>query len=401
MKDFIEMSIEKTDVDNYIDSVFQEANEASKKLRRTLNQFLNDNYTEKDLKNMTAKQRNRIKKFLKDSDYDPKTGTIDSDIVDKNGKPVRINFTTKGLADMTSDEPALMMAPERSKEFSYKTYKQLGFFDDDTKKSIDDAIKDQEPSIHMNKEWLKRHPAIAQGLRKHEEGHIDKWLHTKADDHDHSHTGKVERTARKLINSTSRYLDDHDKDPEENWADLYSVKHNKYQKQAMRMFNVLNSKEKLIRNKLRKQINASPKLTSYTDNMDDLKDLLESTVETLGGFVKAGKGRPEMLEAARQQYEIYKKCLNDIDKLDYESAARTTNEAQKRVMKITLEDIYKKLDEGSVVRKQFVQNMIKESYVEVDDIMDVIQEMCDPWDTIQSIIDEDMFQESAIDEYLI
>ena len=226
MKDFIESSIEKTDVDNYIDSVFQEANEASKKLRRTLDQFLNDNYTEKDLKNMTAKQRNRIKKFLKDSDYDPKTGTIDSDIVDKNGKPVRINFTTKGLGGASPDEPALMMAPERRKEDTLKTFKQLGLLDDDSKKYVDDAFKDDKPSIHMNKEWLKRHPGIAQGLRKHEEGHIDKWLHTKADDYDHSHTGKVERTARKLINHTNRYLDDHDKDPEENWADLYSVKHN-------------------------------------------------------------------------------------------------------------------------------------------------------------------------------
>jgi len=401
MKDFIEISIEKTDVDNYIDSVFQEANEASKKLRRTLDQFLNDNYTEKDLKNMTAKQRNRIKKFLKDSDYDPKTGTIDSDIVDKNGKPVRINFTTKGLGGASPDEPALMMAPERRKEDTLKTFKQLGLLDDDSKKYVDDAFKDDKPSIHMNKEWLKRHPGIAQGLRKHEEGHIDKWLHTKADDYDHSHTGKVERTARKLINHTNRYLDDHDKDPEENWADLYSVKHNKYQKHAMRMFNVLNSKEKLIRNKLRKQINGSPRLTSYVDNIEDLKDLLDSTVETLGDFVKAGKGNSKMLDAARQQYEIYKKCLNDIDKLDYENAARVTNETQKRIMKITLEDIYKKLDEGAVIRKQFVQNMIKESYVDIDDIMDVIQEMCDPWDTIQSIIDEDMFQESAVDEYLI
>ena len=167
------------------------------------------------------------------------------------------------------------------------------------------------------------------------------------------------------------------------------------------MFNVLNSKEKLIRNKLRKQINGSPRLTSYVDNIEDLKDFLDSTVETLGDFVKAGKGNSKMLEAARQQYEIYKKCLNDIDKLDYENAARVTNEAQKRIMKITLEDIYKKLDEGAVIRKQFVQNMIKESYVDIDDIMDVIQEMCDPWDTIQSIIDEDMFQESAVDEYLI
>ena len=54
---------------------FQEANEASKKLRKDSKEFINDVYTKSDRNKMSNKERNRVKKFLKDNDYDPKTGT--------------------------------------------------------------------------------------------------------------------------------------------------------------------------------------------------------------------------------------------------------------------------------------------------------------------------------------
>ena len=45
--------------------------------------------------------------------------------------------------------------------------------------------------------------------------------------------------------------------------------------------------------------------------------------------------------------------------------------------------------------------MVKEFYTIPDELMEVIQEMCDPWDTIQSIILETSYDESSIDAFII
>lgn len=412
MNEYIEFNNESI-VESYIDSVYQEANEASKKLRKTTDEFLKDNYTPTDLKKMTPKQRNRVKKFLKDSDYDPKTNTIATDIVNKSGKPVRVKFTTKGFEGFSPDEPGGTLAPELVKQTNLDMLKKIGYtFDpDDTKKAVDKALADKgydQPMIHMGKQWLKRKPYISQGLRKHEEGHVDKWLHTKAGDYDHSHTGKTERTARKLLKSKEYYLHDHDENPEEYYADLYSVNHNKYQKNAMRFLNTLNSKDKLIRAKLKKQIFAQPKLSSMTGdkNLYSLKTQLETLIHDMEDIMKEyGKNmKPDGVAIFNQQINIYKKCLSDIEKLhdvDYEKGAATMDEAQRRAIQLNLDDILKKLDNGAKLRKQFVQNMVKEFYTIPDELMEVIQEMYDPWDTIQSIVLETSYDESSIDAFII
>lgn len=412
MNEYIEFNNESI-VESYIDSVYQEANEASKKLRKTTDQFLKDNYTDTDLKKMTPKQRNRVKKFLKDSDYDPKTNTIATDIVDKSGKPVRVKFTTKGFEGFSPDEPGGTLAPELVKQTNLDMLKKIGYtFDpDDTKKAVDKALADKgydQPMIHMGNQWLKRKPYIAQGLRKHEEGHVDKWLHTKAGDYDHSHTGKIERPARKLLKSKEYYLHDHDENPEEYYADLYSVNHNKYQKNAMRFLNTLNSKDKLIRSKLKKQIFAQPKLSSMTadKNLYSLKIQLETLIHDMEEIMKEyGKNmKPDGVAVFNQQINIYKRCLSDIEKLhdvDYEKGVAAMDEAQRRALQLNLNDILKKLDNGAKLRKQFVQNMVKEFYTIPDELMDVIQEMCDPWDTIQSMILETSYDESSIDAFII
>ena len=415
MNEYIEFNNESI-VESYIDSVYQEANEASKKLRKTTDEFLKDNYTDADLKKMTPKQRNRVKKFLKDSDYDPKTNTIATDIVDKSGKPVRVKFTTKGFENFSRDNPGGTLAPELVKQTNLDIYKKMGLLDDKTKNELKTTLDKQladmgldKPVIHMGKQWLKRKPYVSQGVLKHEEGHTDKWLHTKADDYDHSHSGKIERPARKLLKSRERYLHDHDENPEEFYADLYSVNHNKYKKNAMRFLNTLNSKDKLIRAKLKKEIFAQPKLSSMAGgkNLYPLKIQLESMIRDMEEIMKNyGKEmKPDAIAIANQQIDIYKKCLSDVEKLhddlDYEKGAAAIDEAQRKALQLNLNDILKKLDNGTKLRKQFVQNMVKEFYTIPDELMDVIQEMCDPWDTIQSIVLETSYDESSIDSFII
>ena len=435
MNEYIEFNNESI-VESYIDSVYQEANEASKKLRRTTDQFLKDNYTDADLKKMTPKQRNRVKKFLKDSDYDPKTNTIATDIVDRSGKPVRVKFTTKGFEDFPADNPGGTLAPELVKQTNLDIYKKMGLLNDVTKnrikKSVDKQLADMgydQPMVHMGKQWLKRKPYISQGIRKHEEGHVDKWLHTKADDYDHSHTGKTERTARKLLNSKKYNLNDHDDNPEENYADLYSVKHNKYQKSAMRLFNVLNSDDKMIRNLMKKQLKESGEFSELkSGSIYRFKQKIRLNVESLEQWLKDNpKAHPEEIDFIKNQYNIYKSCLSDLEQLEkhfedklldqngrkrYRDAPRIKaerdqeslvrfNEAQKRALQSELDNIYRKINNGAKLRKQFVQNMVKEFYTIPDELMDVIQEMCDPWDIIQSMVLETSYDESSIDSFII
>lgn len=435
MNEYIEFNNESI-VESYIDSVYQEANEASKKLRKTTDQFLKDNYTDADLKKMTPKQRNRVKKFLKDSDYDPKTNTIATDIVNKSGKPVRVKFTTKGFDNFPSDSPGGTLAPELVKQANLDIYKRMGLLNDanasQIKTTLDKQLADMgydQPVVHMGKQWLKRKPYISQGILKHEEGHVDKWLHTKADDYDHSYTGKTERTARKLLNSKNYNLAEHDKSPEENYADLYSVKHNKYQKNAMRLFNVLNSDDKLIRDMLKKQLKSTGEFSKLKSaSIFRLKHKITLATETLRRWLENNpKAHPEEIDFIKKQYNIYVSCFSDLEQLEkhFEDKLRDENgrkryrdeprikaerdqeglvrfnKVQSQLMQSNLENIYKKLDNGAKLRKQFVQNMVKEFYTIPDELMDVIQEMCDPWDTIQSIILETSYDESSIDAFII
>jgi len=178
------------------------------------------------------------------------------------------------------------------------------------KTTLDKQLADMgydQPVVHMGKQWLKRKPYISQGILKHEEGHVDKWLHTKADDYDHSHTGKTERTARKLLNSKNYNLAEHDKSPEENYADLYSVKHNKYQKNAMRLFNVLNSDDKLIRDMLKKQLKSTGEFSKLKSaSIFRLKQKITLATETLRRWLENNpKAHPEEIDFIKKQYNIY------------------------------------------------------------------------------------------------
>lgn len=387
--------------ENFVESVMiQEANEESKKLRRDARQFIKDNYTSKDAKNMSAKQKNRVKKFMKDTDYDPKTGTIKTDMVDKNGKPVRVKFTTKGFPKhgFSADEPAGMLSTERTRNDTYNNIKKFGILDADTKNAVEDMIKLNkiEDTIHMNNKQIHRKPAIAQGMLKHEEGHLDKWRNTKADSNDRSHTGKVERSARKLINSSrlKGELHEHDLDPEEYYADLYSAKHNKY-KNKTQVFGALSSNDALIRKKCKKQLLATGLASANPENIDELKDLLTESIEMVDEMIDI----PEIAEKdkgfLRKQNSIYKDCLKKIEKLDYDDAMKTLKESDKKSADNALTALLQKLDAGAKLRKQFTQNMIKEYDVIPDDILDVIQEM---FIAEYYVNDED---ENAVIDYMI
>ena len=139
----------------------------------------------------SKKEKNRMNKFLKEHNYDPKTKTIEIDEKDKNGKKKRVKFNiTNGPV-----------------------------FDDSASSGKE---KIENSSINMPRKTLKRKPMISHGVFKHEEGHIvDKFNPGRYD--------KIRDNARKAIdNDIHNEKEYHGNDPNEYVADVYSALHNKY-----------------------------------------------------------------------------------------------------------------------------------------------------------------------------
>lgn len=347
--------------------VFTEANEASKKLRKDSRQFIKDTYNSNDRKNMSNKERNRVKKFLKDNDYDPKTKTIKTDIKDKNGKNVRVKFNTK-MPDL------------------YRTGDVVEDNDPTGFSTFDD------PTVILGKSMIKRKPAVSNGILKHEEGHIAKRVF------DNRKFSKEERVARGLIRSNQNTRHEHDQDPEEFAVDLYSEKHNKYAKKyPVKFLNTLLQKDILALKKTKLKINKNKlmiKASIENFSAEDILEALVDAIETNEDAKEYVKGDPDTLNAIDEQNKRLRDIHEKIASISDDSEARgeyTTRMASE--MDRTLTDFKRILDNGIKLRKQFVQHMIKEYDISYDECVEIIQEMYSNPDFIM----DEIFGESGDD----
>lgn len=133
----------------------------------------------------SKKEQHRIDKFLKQHKYDPKTGTIETDMIGKDGKKLRVKF------NMTN-------GPKCSEHVDFKS-----------------------TEIYMPRKSLKRKPMISDGILKHEEGHI-------AYRRDRKKYKELYNKAKKAIYDDNTAKKDHGENPEEYVADWYAAKHSKY-----------------------------------------------------------------------------------------------------------------------------------------------------------------------------
>lgn len=347
--------------------VFTEANEASKKLRKDSRQFIKDTYNSNDRKNMSNKERNRVKKFLKDNDYDPKTKTIKTDIKDKNGKNVRVKFNTK-MPDL------------------YRTGDVVEDNDPTGFSTFDD------PTVILGKSMIKRKPVVSNGILKHEEGHIAKRVF------DNRKFSKEERVARGLIRSNQNTRHEHDQDPEEFAVDLYSEKHNKYAKKyPVKFLNTLLQKDILALKKTKLKINKNKlmiKASIENFSAEDILEALVDAIETNEDAKEYVKGDPDTLNAIDEQNKRLRDIHEKIASISDDSEARgeyTTRMASE--MDRTLTDFKRILDNGIKLRKQFVQHMIKEYDISYDECVEIIQEMYSNPDFIM----DEIFGESGDD----
>ena len=174
----------------------------------------------------SKKQEHRVAKFLKENKFeeDPskttdeekrkgyRRGTIETDILDENGKKKRIPF------EMTphNDIPAQVTKKEDK-------FKEL--YDEES------GDKD-EYTIHVSKQTLSRKPAISNFIFKHEEGHVA--IHLDKSGKYVMEMDKIDkiltRLLHKMLTNKEDALNEHDMNPEEFLADKYGKEHSKYNK---------------------------------------------------------------------------------------------------------------------------------------------------------------------------
>ena len=343
--------------------MIMEANEASKKLRRDSRDFINDAYTPAEIKKMSAKQRNRVKKFLKDNDYDPKTQTIKTDIIDdKTGKNVRIKFNTKFKGNQA--DQIKMMGDNPNDPMAYTSLRSAG---------------EDEDAITIGKSLLKRKPVVSNGVLKHEEGHVD---------YRDYHPDKYKRDtrhAKKLIKQTKEPIHEHGQNPEEYVVDLYSERHNKYAKKyPNKALRTLLSKDvamfKRNRDTLKKYADQIKKNMDGLD-IDDVYDIINSIIEGQESAIDMYKDIP----AAQSQVEIMKKSLSELkqfkeklSKIDKSAVNGEYTKFQVNQIATMLNDAIKSIDNEVRLRMRFInKNIVREYATEEYDIpenTDVYQE---------------------------
>ena len=207
----------------------------------------------------SKKEQHRIDNFLKKNDYDPKTQTIKSDIIGKDGKPTRIPFKMTNKPDKEAE--------------SYKK-------------------RDGSYGIEMPRTTIKRKPAISQGTLKHEEGHIAQWI-------DPEKYSKYHKQVQLFIDSIDKDCFDHDLEIEEYIADLYAKKHSGYGVSGIEK--TLNS----LRTTTHQIHQVIKKMDKFTDK--DVEDNYQ-------GYLNKLESDMSMIKLIEQTMEHRKKLLNDYVK---------------------------------------------------------------------------------------
>ena len=182
----------------------------------------------------SKKEKHRMDNFLKRHNYDPKTRTIETDEVGKDGKKIRVklNITNGPVFSDATDS----------------------YFDDDGYVGSE---------INMAAKTLKRKPMISDGMLKHEEGHI-------AYNRNPDKYKELYDKAKKAIEDDENDKVEHGKNPKEYIADMYSATHSKYGIDGFnKMINSFRKDEKYIKDEL-KDIN-----NYYMKNKDITSDDIE------------------------------------------------------------------------------------------------------------------------------
>ena len=220
----------------------------------------------------------RMYHFLQQHKFDPKTETYESDIDDDKGGKKRIKLNIDKL--YTQDGTKRIMSTLKGDNAYYN------------------ATRDD---INIGSNLLKKKKqAISQGRLKHEEGHAndyDKWRKSIKDEN----IRNIRNSANQFINDTAKtgqFINSHDSDPDELYADLYSAKHARIRtkdrgkgKQATRAYMLKDLYQRYMsmsRNRLKNGNDAARELRTRRENQLkelDKKDKIYKRLKDLKGNI--------------------------------------------------------------------------------------------------------------------
>lgn len=178
----------------------------------------------------SKKERNRINRFLRENNYDPKTETIETDITDKDGSNKRIKFNMIN-----------------SKDHSY----------------YNPASEGHDEFINIDKREMVAKPQKSNQTLKHEEGHAAQT--TQPGTH-HAYSKRYHKSGNTPVSTTREDLHDFidsnpvDRDHYQDFeldADLYGFQHNRYASKNSKTKSGLNSQlnDKKDTERINKQAN--------------------------------------------------------------------------------------------------------------------------------------------------
>ena len=312
----------------------------------------------------SKKEKNRMNKFLKEHNYDPKTKTIEIDEKDKNGKKKRVKFNITNGPVFSDSAQTVISNP-----------------------SVETS------SINMSRKTLKRKPMISHGIFKHEEGHI-------VDITNPDRFKDIHDKAKKYIDDDKdNRKNEHDKESKEYVADRYSAQHSKYGAAGFnKMINALRLNDDNINkeiSKIKKNLKEGKELKS--DDLTDLKirlkvckkslvrseentkkeiaslkyelkhttdskerDKIMNCIET---FKKFGDDR---IRKYKKEIEDCKKKIDMIIKLNYPADyVDKSIDAVKDRIRSDLMSNHKMDNNGLELRRKFVNDNVKESVVDI------------------------------------
>ena len=363
-----------------------EANEEAKRLRKNAQEFIRKEFGTTNPKSMTSKQRNRMMRWLKDNDYDPKTNTIKTDIKDINGKPVRVNLGTN------------VSVPELGYYGTTPYYAvKLPVYDEANMTETDKKMfKDDREFMNIPKSYMKRHPSISNGISKHEEGHIAHKTYRLDDSIDQAreaddHIQKLRDQGRTMspTHTTSDEL----------IADKYSVEHNKY-KDKLRFFNSIKSSDIYMMKEFNSSMRRIIKLVHDKKMIDESS--LKAMKKSLKTIISANKAillqekillknkdiqpyKRNLLERHVKQLEICIKAYENVlkkwfvDKLLFrkisdDDAKYAINGALWIDAKAAVDKAIEENDADIDIRKEYVSKFVKEYVDETIDRFDTFME---------------------------
>ena len=392
--------------------LFQEANDEAKRARKNAQEFMRQQYGSVNPKSLTSKQRNRMKTFLKDQDYNPEDSTVKTDIIDKStGKPVRVKLDIDGTHPIFKGQPQPFAMgknklDEENEDIGTTLRDYMTNYSDTDDKTIA-HYDDNNDHIAMPKSIMKRHPSISTGTFKHEEGHINKTYNPEEiTKYEGKAQEKIDDTASKGINTNI-----HDTIPEEYAVDTYSALHNKYPDKT-RFLRALASNDisqmKAMKKQCKKQLDDIMSNIDWNGDITELKESFNTMLSTSEDMLNIYQNFIKDMDPSDENYSSMIKVINNFKNniLTYQGIIEKLNngdiQGSKEDMinnnlpniKTQLQAAYKELDNGVKMREEFVKEMIKEYANQYQiPVSKVIQEMYQDMFHLY-IFQEGMFQES-------